>query len=186
MFAFSITEVEFIPSLSRVSATLMPKPSRTSTRGVTESPSSYERQHQAACCYNQWQNCWNDGSFRGALHPISPPSLPPPHPPPIGPLFNVKHDPLSSRRSPLAILDVKSTLNGGGGGGEGRGLLNILCQFHCESGRCWMCVSTTFVTDCSYATVRACNSSDNKPQVSRLPDITVVYYPKRVSSSAWG
>ena len=55
--------------------------------------------------YNHWQNCWNDGSFRGA---------PLPH-------FNVvrrkgKTWPTFEQTFAAAILNVKSTLNGGKGG----------------------------------------------------------------------
>ena len=55
--------------------------------------------------YNHWQNCWNDGWFRGA---------PLPH-------YNVvrwkgKTWPTLEQNFAAAILNVKSTLNGGKGG----------------------------------------------------------------------
>ena len=55
--------------------------------------------------YNHWQNCWSDGTFRGA---------PLPH-------FNVvrrkgKTWPTFEQTFTAAILNVKSTLNGGKGG----------------------------------------------------------------------
>ena len=60
--------------------------------------------HTSISTYNHWQNCWNDGWFRGA---------PLPH-------FNVvrrkgKTWPTLEQNFAAAILNVKSTLNGGKG-----------------------------------------------------------------------
>ena len=77
----------------------------TTTTTTTQPSAEISSWRNAPVSYNHWQNCWNDGWFRGA---------PLPH-------FNVvrwrgKTWPTLEQNFAAVILNVKSTLNGGKGG----------------------------------------------------------------------